>query len=109
LVDVDLDSPEARLAAPYILPPTEAVFGRVSTPRSHWLYQTEEIVDTRQFADSVTPANDGKERMLVELRSGNRSHQTMFPPAFILHPVNDLNGLSMENPPPLNQARFSAQ
>ncbi len=34
LVDVDLDSPEARTLADQFLPPTKAIFGRASTPRS---------------------------------------------------------------------------
>src|SRR5690606_32784070 len=37
LVDVDLDCAEAIALAPMFLPPT-ATFGRLSKPRSHWLY-----------------------------------------------------------------------
>jgi hypothetical protein len=40
LVDIDLDCPEALQLAHYFLPPT-AVFGRKSTPRSHWLYKCQ--------------------------------------------------------------------
>src|SRR5205085_1430288 len=38
LIDIDLDSPEAVILAPYFLPPTGAIFGRDSKRRSHWLY-----------------------------------------------------------------------
>jgi hypothetical protein len=34
VLDVDLDCPEARLAAPLLLPHTDWVFGRASAPRS---------------------------------------------------------------------------
>src|SRR6478672_5845050 len=36
LVDVDLDCDEACTAAPFFLPPTNAVFGRQSKPASHY-------------------------------------------------------------------------
>ena len=38
LCDVDLDCKEARALAEYFLHETGAVFGRASTPASHWLY-----------------------------------------------------------------------
>lgn|SRR5262245_44033349 len=38
LIDVDLDCPEARRAAPYLLPPTDMISGRESAPDSHWWY-----------------------------------------------------------------------
>jgi hypothetical protein len=38
LTDIDLDCPEARAVAPFILPPTQAIFGRPGSPRSHFLY-----------------------------------------------------------------------
>jgi hypothetical protein len=40
LTDVDLDCVEAIAIAPYILPRTEAIFGRASKRASHWLYYT---------------------------------------------------------------------
>jgi hypothetical protein len=39
LCDVDLDCTEAVVLAPAFLPPTHAVFGRKSKPRSHYLYR----------------------------------------------------------------------
>lgn len=38
LTDVDLDSPEAVRLAPYLLPETNAIFGRASSRVSHRLY-----------------------------------------------------------------------
>src|SRR5215212_3426279 len=38
LTDVDLDCPEAVVAAPDLLPPTSAIFGRSSKRASHFLY-----------------------------------------------------------------------
>src|SRR6516165_9924585 len=38
LTDADLDSREAVAIAPYVLPPTGALFGRASNRGSHWLY-----------------------------------------------------------------------
>jgi hypothetical protein len=45
LCDVDLDCPEAIALAEYLLPETDAVFGRQSKPGSHRLYITE-LCDT---------------------------------------------------------------
>src|SRR6476619_1603373 len=38
LTDIDLDCHEAIAIAPYLLPPTRAIFGRASKRASHWLY-----------------------------------------------------------------------
>ncbi|HEU4406246.1 MAG TPA: bifunctional DNA primase/polymerase [Polyangiaceae bacterium] len=70
LVDVDLDAPEAAGLAANFLPPTGAVFGRASKPRSHWLYVTRGA-PLRRFAD-------GARKALVELRG--KGGQTLFPP-----------------------------
>src|SRR6516225_6851046 len=40
LTDVDLDCAEASVIAPYVLPRTDAIFGRPSA-RPHWLYYTQ--------------------------------------------------------------------
>lgn len=78
LVDVDLDSPEARALASRLLPPTAAVFGRASAPASHWLYQADPVPESRAYQ-----APDG--RMLLELRADR--HQTMVPPS--VHPSGE--------------------
>jgi hypothetical protein len=55
LTDVDLDCPEACAIAPYILPRTDAMFGRASARATHWLYQTNlcetEDAAVYQFVD----------------------------------------------------------
>lgn len=72
LIDIDLDAPEAIKLAKAFLPPTEWVFGRSSKRRSHWIYITNPIPETMQFATS-------EGAMLVELRSTGA--QTIFPPS----------------------------
>src|SRR5713226_4043701 len=39
LMDVDLDSQEARALAPRLLPATEMISGRASNPASHYFYR----------------------------------------------------------------------
>jgi hypothetical protein len=80
LVDVDLDSPEAVNFADRFLPPTGAVFGRTSKPRSHRLYYCRGV-KTEQFQDPI----DNK--MVVEIRSGPGPLQTIFPPS--IHPSGE--------------------
>lgn len=78
LVDVDLDCPEALELADEFLPPTLAITGRPSKPRSHRWY----IADgarTIQYRDPVT------REMLVELRS--TGGQTLVGPS--IHPEGE--------------------
>ena len=87
LTDVDLDSVEAialTTAFDHFLPPTAAVFGRSSKPRSHYIYTTTLADDnslgaTVQFRESQ--AADAA--MLVELRAGagDSAAVTLFPPS----------------------------
>jgi len=79
LVDVDLDAPEALVAAEIFLPKTALVHGRQSKPRSHRWYVTTTPIRTQQFRDL-----DGT--MLVELRS--TGSQTVIPPS--MHPSTEL-------------------
>src|SRR6516165_424477 len=69
--DAHLDSREAVAIAPYILPRTEAVFGRASNRNSHRLYITNLHEGTYgaaiQFKDPM-PGSD--EAMLFEIRIG---------------------------------------
>src|SRR4051812_29682853 len=77
LVDVDLDCPEALALADKYTPPTGAIFGRRSKPRSHRLFIAPGAVK-EAFADPL----DGS--MLLELRAAGRdgaAHQTLFPPS----------------------------
>jgi hypothetical protein len=100
LCDVDLDCKEARALAEYFLPETGAVFGRASTPASHWLYVSGLWQNTRRafqkFEDPVrTVAAEASEHSvcLVELRTGCgeddevKGALSMFPPS--LHPSGE--------------------
>jgi putative DNA primase/helicase len=85
LADVDLDCPEAITAADEFLPPTDFVFGRVSTPRAHRFYRLNRGIKTKQFKDPVSG------NVLLELRclksDGNVGFQTMVPPS--IHPSGE--------------------
>lgn len=72
LVDIDLDCGEAVRQAGAFLPGTDAVFGRASKPRSHWLYGCTPCPKSTTFKDT-----DGS--TLLEVRADGR--QTMFPPS----------------------------
>jgi DNA polymerase I-like protein with 3'-5' exonuclease and polymerase domains len=74
VLDADLDCPEARLAAPFILPDTGCIFGRKSAPQSHRIYRTETALDAAQHK-----YKDLDGAVLVEAR-GTGGH-TVFPPS----------------------------
>lgn len=72
-VDIDIDCAEAAFFAERFLPPTDAVFGRQSKRRSHYLYRVE--VDTfpkRALIDPVAKST------IIELRADG-GHQTVMP------------------------------
>jgi hypothetical protein len=71
LVDIDLDCEEAIILAPRMLPPTGMIFGRESSPRSHWIYKASDAGKGISLSD---PDGNG---MLVELRANGR--MTVFP------------------------------
>ena len=77
LVDIDLDAPQAVVAASRLFAVTDRIHGRASSPHSHRLY-TSPGVQSQKFADV-----DGK--MLLEIRSKNS--QTMIPPS--IHPSGE--------------------
>jgi hypothetical protein len=87
LTDIDLDCPEALGIAPYILPPTHAIFGRASKPASHWLYVTD-LAEKR--AKAVDQYEDVDGTMLVEQRmgGGGKAAQTVVPPS--RHPSGEI-------------------
>ncbi len=72
LVDVDLDHTLALELAPQHLPPTPAIFGRSSKPRSHGIYRVSEPIRTTKYRSK-------SEGMLVEVRCDGM--QTVFPPS----------------------------
>lgn len=84
LRDVDLDCQEAIAAAPYLLPPTGAIFGRASARNSHYLYVADDFAEAIDVAtlnfDDPAPSPDRKAR-LCELRVGGgaKGAQTVFP------------------------------
>lgn len=80
LVDVDLDTEEARVLAPYILPYTPWVFGRKSNKKSHYLYQVKKA-KTRKY---LIPGSSGS--VILEIRSDGA--QTMAPGS--THPDNEV-------------------
>jgi putative DNA primase/helicase len=71
LVDIDLDDLVAERIAPRLLPRTEAVFGRPSKPRSHYIYE----VKAPQRTSRLSAASG----TIVEIRSNGG--QTVFPPS----------------------------
>ncbi len=78
LTDVDLDLPVAVPVADALLPPSAAVFGRGSKPRSHRLYITK-LAETggksvHSFDDPITG------QRIMELRIGPGA-QTVVPPS----------------------------
>ena len=81
LIDIDLDCSEAIEFAQKILPPTEAIFGRKSKPRSHLLYRCKGPAPSLQFRDPCTGD------MLLEMR-GDGGKQTVFPPS--IHPSGEI-------------------
>ena len=89
--DVDLDSPEARRAADRLLPPTGWVFGRKSSPRSHWEYRTDE-----PFGAASAAYADLDGQMLVELRG--TGGLTVFPPSTHQETGEDIRWERFEEP-----------
>ena len=92
LVDNDLDCPEALIVAPFLMPKTNAVFGRKSSRYAHNLYYSNlaDIIDKANitFKDPNPQANG--EVMLLELRigAGTKGAQTVFPNS--THPSGEL-------------------
>ena len=76
LLDVDLDSPAAvKLARRFLPTPNDAVFGRKSRRRSHWLYKCTRPGRTKRFGwprpyESVRPR---VRFSLARTRDANRS------------------------------------
>lgn len=79
IVVIDEDCPEAVACADLFLPPTRAIYGRKSKPRSKRLYRSK--------FDKTVPFKDLEEGggMLLEIRS---QHQDMAPPS--RHPDGEL-------------------
>jgi hypothetical protein len=78
LLDVDLDTREAVLAAPHVLPGTGLISGRPGAERSHWWYGTLARHGHMEFLD-LPPGKGEKVQKLLELRG--EGHQTVVPPS----------------------------
>lgn len=72
LVDIDLDSPEAIKAAPFLLPATGMIHGRLSKPRSHYWYMCPTAGKTIKRIDPESRDS------IIELRC---TGQTVVPPS----------------------------
>src|SRR5262249_25546505 len=73
-LDVDLDTPEARAVAPFLLPATGWRFGRKSAPLSHYIYATD-----RTFPKAQQEYTDLDGTVLCELRGDGG--MTIYPPS----------------------------
>ena len=98
LVDTDLDDPAAIIAAEYLLPPTDMIFGRDSKPGSHRLYKVEEPGRTVQLRGS-------NGRMIIELRGDGG--QTMAPPS--LHPDGERVRFELDGEPGVHDVGAAAR
>ena len=90
LTDLDLDCAEAIELATIFMPPTHAIFGRASKPRSHWLYRVEGTAPTLKLSDPTSGD------MILEIR-GDGGLQTVFPGS--THPSNELIEWEAEGQP----------
>ena len=84
LVDVDLDSVAAIGLAPEFLPPTGAIFGRLSKPCSHQLYVSDLCNTEKTAAIQFIETINGKPgAVIVELRIGanGKGATTVVPPS----------------------------
>jgi hypothetical protein len=82
LTDIDLDTAEAIALAPYVLHPTNAIFGRKSARDSHRLYYTDlALSQATARIEYKDPAKKGEHALLFEVRIGAEGHaaQTVFP------------------------------
>ena len=85
LVDVDLDCIEAMTLATYFLPPTAAIYGRASKPKSHFLYRSEDAEPK-----GAIPFKDENNKELVDLKIGGgmKGSQSVMPGS--RHPSGEL-------------------
>jgi hypothetical protein len=78
LTDIDLDCPEAIALAAITLPHTDAIFGRMSKPDSHFLYYTSLATTYGKAALKLT--DPITRQALLEVRiGGDAGAQTIFP------------------------------
>jgi hypothetical protein len=88
LIDIDLDCEETIRLADHFLPQTNAVFGRPSKKRSHWLFYCL-AAKTKKFADPIAKTKNPNSRstsMLCEIRG--TGCQTILPGS--VHVIGEL-------------------
>lgn len=96
LVDVDLDSPEARELADSFLPHTDAVSGRDGSPGSHrWYIAPGSVTKRHSFEDR---------KCIVEIRS--TGGQTVVHPS--IHPSGEQYGAMSGEPARVDAAKLAA-
>lgn len=95
VTDIDLDTPQAIILAPYFLKATPAQWGRATARHSHWVYD----VDGSRSEKFLDPQD---EKMLVEIRHGN-GYQSMIPPS--VHPNGE--PLHWESHSPLKPEKWT--
>jgi hypothetical protein len=85
LTDIDIDCPEALVLAPYFLPKTATIYGRLGKRRSHYLY-----VCNDPDPKAVIKLRDEDKRCIVELRlgGGGKGAQSVMPGS--VHPSGEL-------------------
>ena len=74
IIDIDLDDPVATELASKFLPETGKIFGRASSPSSHYLYRTD-----GEAGKKATYQSKFFERPILEYRS--EKHFTVIPPS----------------------------
>jgi putative DNA primase/helicase len=79
LVDIDLDCTGAVSLAPYLLPPTDCIFGRASNPASHYVYRVPDPAERKAFTA-------GSMGTIAEYRG--KGSQTVFPGS--VHPSGEV-------------------
>jgi predicted P-loop ATPase len=85
IADVDIDCGEAVAVSSLIpLPKTNRIFGRLSNPCSHYLYELPEEFESESFKDPLRNGTD-KHPGIIELRG--RGGQTVVPPS--VHPSGE--------------------
>lgn len=88
--DVDCDCPEAVAMARRYLPPTDMVWGRDSSPCSHWGYRTDLSKSDKALLKYDDPRHKGEEAHLGELRIGgpDKAMQSVLPGS--VHPSGEV-------------------
>jgi putative DNA primase/helicase len=96
LTDIDLDCPEAVIAARLFLPPTGAIFGRQSNPTSHHLFYTDLGATGEKAVVKVEdPTLRGGKATIAELRTGGTF---LYDDPKKGHKAGDYNGLQTVMP-----------